>query len=188
MSLEKEVKLKNKKANLQKLILGTVAITGVLAIGLVAPNVLWAMKKLGLFPHKRQKESILSSRKRLIQKSFLEYNKKGMLRITPKGKRYLIIETYLDKTKEKKPKWDGKWRVLIFDIPENRKNDRENLRHTLISIGFMQLQKSVWIYPYDCEDLITLLKVDLEIGKDVLYMIVEALEYDKPVKKYFSLN
>lgn len=71
---------------------------------------------------------------------------------------------------------------------ESRKSDRENLRHTLISIGFMKLQDSVWIYPYDCEDLITLLKADMEIGKDILYMIVEALEDDKHFRKYFKLE
>src|SRR3989344_9593350 len=122
MSLEKEVRLRNKKANLQNLILATVGVAGILAVGAVAPNVLWAMKKLGLFPYKRQKEAILSSKKRLLQKGLLEYNKKGMLRITPKGRKVLIINTYLDKTKEKKKKWDKKWRVLIFDIVESRKS------------------------------------------------------------------
>lgn len=179
---------RNKRANLQKLILMTVGVTGSIAIGLVAPNVLVAMKRLGLLPYTRQKEAIFSSQKRLIQKGFLEYDKKGVLKITQRGRKKLLIETYLDKTKERNRKWDKKWRVLIFDIPENRKNDREGLRHTLISIGFMKLQDSVWIYPYDCEDLITLLKVDMEIGKEIIYMIVEAIENDDLIKEHFCLH
>jgi len=188
MSLEKEVRLRNKKTDLQNLILGTVAITGVLTVGLVAPKVLGAMKRLGFLPHKRQKETILSSKNKLIQKGFLEYNKRGELRITQKGRVCLIKQTYLDRTKEKRPRWDKKWRVLIFDIPESRKMDRENLRHTLVGIGFMKLQDSVWIYPYDCEDLVNLLKADLEVGKEVLYMIVDALENDDSVKEFFLLK
>ena len=47
MSLEKEVRQKNRRVNLQNLILGTVSVAGVLAVGLVAPKVLGAMKKIG---------------------------------------------------------------------------------------------------------------------------------------------
>ena len=146
------------------------------------------MKKLGLLPKKRQKEFINASRERLVTNGLLQYQN-GMLNVTKKGEVYLLKEVaYENLNIKKKKKWDGKWRVLIFDIPEQKKSIREYVRHTLISIGFMRLQDSVWIYPYDCEDLIILLKADLKIGKDVLYMIVEALEYDKPVRSYFGFN
>jgi hypothetical protein len=46
----------------------------------------------------------------------------------------------------------------------------------------------VWLYPYDCEDVIVLLKADLKIGKDVLYMIVDELEFDQPYCRYFGLE
>ena len=188
MSLEKEVRERNKKVDLQNLILGTVGVAGIIAVGLVAPNVLRAMKKLGLFPHERQEESILASKNRLIKKGLLEYNKRDELRITTKGKKVLAIKSFLNKKKEKKPKWDKKWRILIFDIPEGQKSDRDSLRHTLNTIGFMRLQDSVWVYPYNCEDLVTLLKMDLEIGENLLYMIVEAIENDTPIRKYFGLK
>ena len=65
---------------------------------------------------------------------------------------------------------------------------RAKIRDTLQSIGFSRLQDSVWIYPYDCEALITLFKADLRIGKDMLYMIVDELEYDAPIRKRFGLE
>ncbi len=188
MRLEEEVRKRNKKANLQKMILATVELAGMVTLAALAPNVIGAMAKLGLWPHQRQKETILSSRKRLVAKGMLVY-KKGMLEITESGRRYLMRETLFDNLRHrKKIKWDGKWRILIFDIPQYRKRDREHIRNTLISIGFMRLQHSVWIYPYDCEDLMTLLKADLKIGKHVLYMVVEALEYDRPVREHFGLK
>ena len=52
----------------------------------------------------------------------------------------------------------------------------------------MKLQNSVWIYPHDCEDLISLMKTDFMIGKDLLYMIVEKLENDWLLRKTFKLN
>ena len=88
----------------------------------------------------------------------------------------------------KKKKWDGKWRVIIFDIPENRRFDRDNIRQALVSIGFMRLQDSVWIYPFNCEDLINLLKTDTESEGDVIYMIVDMVENDEEIKKYFGLK
>lgn len=180
-----EVEKRSKRKNLQNLILNAVSLAGIIGVGLLAPNVLGAMYKLGIIPHKRQRESIANSRKKLINKGLLEY-KKGNLRITQEGKRQLFREGLTENAKKKNQKWDGKWRVLIFDIPERIRFVRDNIRIALLNIGFMRLQDSVWIYPYDCEDLINLLKADMEIGKDVLYIIVEELEYDKPVREYFG--
>lgn len=40
--------------------------------------------------------------------------------------------------------WDGKWRVVIWDIPEKRRMARDLLRYKLKQLGFSQLQKSIW--------------------------------------------
>ena len=111
-----------------------------------------------------------------------------MLRLTAKGEQ-VLRRLELHDFKLRKPKrWDRKWRILIFDIPERRKGLRQKIRYTLKAIGFVRLQDSVWAYPYDCEDLVTLLKADFKVGKDLLYLIVDSLEYDKPLKEYFGLH
>ncbi|KKW42146.1 MAG: hypothetical protein UY91_C0006G0018 [Parcubacteria group bacterium GW2011_GWB1_55_9] len=74
-----------------------------------------------------------------------------------------------------------------FDVPEKRKKIRERLRFEMQEVGFLHLQDSAWVYPYDCEEFIALLKADLHIGKDVLYAIVEEIENDKWIRKHFSL-
>ena len=53
--------------------------------------------------------------------------------------------------------------------------------------GFIRLQDSVWVYPYDCEDLIALAKANFRIGFDVLYMIVERIERDTHLREHFAL-
>jgi len=187
-NLEKELKKRTRNKNLQKIILGSVAVAGVMSVALVAPNAIQALIIFGLGKNKRQKEIINRSRDRLIEHGLLEKNEQGYLSLTSKGKAKLD-QLELRDYKIKKPKrWDKKWRVLIFDIPEKRKSLREKVRLTLTTIGFMRLQDSVWIYPYDCEDFVTLLKADFKIGKDILYMIVDSLEYDKPIKKSFDLE
>lgn len=115
MDLEKKIK----KSNIQKVILETVKLAGVVSIGVIASNVLGAMKRMGFITHPRQTESIKRSRDRLIEKGLLE-DKNGQLKITREGKRYLFRCLSLGDNRElnKNKKWDGKWRVIVFDIPE----------------------------------------------------------------------
>ncbi|MBI2474717.1 MAG: hypothetical protein HYV68_03370 [Candidatus Taylorbacteria bacterium] len=185
-SMESRSRQKTRRKNIQKIILGTVAVTGMLAVAAMAPNVIGAMSKLGILPSKRQKEIIKRSRESLVKRGLLE-DKNGYLVLTTEGQNYLKVMEVKDFVLKKPKKWDKKWRVLIFDIKEKRKSLREKLRRTIISVGFLRLQDSVWIYPYDCEELMTLLKVDLKIGKDMLYMIVDELEHDTPIRQYFGL-
>jgi len=184
--LEKESKKKTQRANLKKIILGTVAVAGILSVAAVAPNVLGAMAKIGILPHGRQKESIHRARERLIRQGLLVYQN-GLLHLTSKGEAVLRRMEMYDFAINKPNSWDKKWRVLIFDIPEQKKVLRNKIRLTLSTIGFVRLQQSVWLYPYDCEDFIVLLKTEFHIGKDLLYLIVDTLEYDAPFRKQFNL-
>lgn len=179
-------KRKTRRVSVQKIILFSIAATGVIAIGLLAPNVLGAMAKLGIIPVKRQREIIENSRSRMVKRGMLVYEQ-GKLRLTPKGEAQLRRLRLLDYKLKKPKRWDGKWRVLIFDIPEYRKTLRDKVRNTLEMLGFKRLQDSVWIYPYDCEDLVTLMKADFRVGKDLLYLVVESLEYDKHIREYFNI-
>lgn len=157
-----------------------------LGIAMVAPNVLGAMGKLGLLPGRRQKEIINRARDRLVRQGLLKRD--GFkVRLTSKGEAALRRLQARDFKLHRPKRWDRKWRVLIFDIPEYRKSLRDRVRLTLRSIGFVRLQDSVWAYPYDCEDLIALLKADFKVGKDMLYMIVEELEGDWHLRKQFGL-
>jgi DNA-binding transcriptional regulator PaaX len=45
--------------------------------------------------------------------------------------------------------WDGKWRVVFFDIPEARRSIRDDLRAELKKLGFGLWQRSAWITPFD---------------------------------------
>jgi len=191
-NLEREIKTKDKRKNIQKIILSTIYAVGILSVVAVAPNIFSVIRQLEGFRHRKKnlKYSINDSFTRLKEKGLIEVvevNGKKVARITPKGENKL---DFLDKHnfKLKIPKkWDGRWRVVIFDIKETRSKTRFLLRKTLFKIGFVRLQNSVWLYPYDCEDLISLLKADFKIGKDVLYLIVEKLENDWHLRKTFNL-
>ncbi len=180
-----------KREDVQKVILNTIAGVGLITIAVMAPNALQAFGFV-VKKEKRNKkwQTVKNVLSRLEQQQiiFFDRTEKGIfVRLTPKGKkiwsRVRLEEGGIPKAK----KWDGKWRVLIFDIPENRKKLRDKVRNTLVHLGFVRLQNSVWIYPYECEEYVVLLKADFKIGKDLLYMIVETLENDRFLRKLFSL-
>jgi len=191
-TLEKEIKIKDKRKNIQKIILNTIFAAGILGVMVVAPNVLSVIKQIekGIKRKKNLKYSINSSFARLREKGLIEIvevNGKKVARVTTKGEKQLdFLDRHNFKLKIPK-KWDGRWRVVIFDIKESKKRIRALLRVTLLQIGFIRLQNSVWVYPYDCEDLVSLLKADFKIGSEILYMIVEKLENDWHLFKTFNL-
>ena len=191
--LEKESKKRTQKANLQKAILGTIFAVGGLSIALVAPKMAKILTKMepDFMKNKFRKYSFNRSFNKLKNAGLIVFEKTergNFVRLTPKGEAKLrLLE--LNNYKIKKPKqWDGKWRILIFDIKEERKGIRDKIRRTLNTIGFIRLQDSVWVYPYDCEDLIMLLKADFKIGKDLVYIIADSIENDKDLRLAFNLN
>jgi len=188
-NLEKEVKKEIRNTKIQKAILKTIGGVGFLSMALLAPNALQVLGHFGLVGKSlaNKKRAINNSRDGLLKCGIIKYDKNGFLVLTEKGNKKLKEIEARDYKVIKPQKWDKKWRILIFDIKEEKKGLRDKIRSTLISIGFIRLQDSVWVYPYDCEDLITLLKVDFKIGKDLLYIIADKIEYDIYIKKHFNL-
>ncbi len=185
--VEIKSKKKARRGEIQKIVLRAIATTGVLAVALVAPQVLGAMGKLGLLPNLRQSEIIKSSASKLVKRGLLVY-KDGHYQLTHEGEKTLRLWEIADYKLNKPKHWDKKWRVVIFDIPEKKKKIRDQVRNLFVSAGFERLQDSVWVYPYDCENIIGLLKTDLGIGKDLLYMIVDEIENDKHLREVFKLG
>lgn len=184
--MEEGSKKRTRNQKLKLLVLGSVAVVGMLAIGLVAPNVLGGMAKLGLVPKSREDEYIAAARRRLRRQGLLE-EQGGFLRITVKGQTHLRKLLLSLARPVPLKRWDEKWRILIFDIPEKRKNIRARIREQLGTAGFVRLQDSVWVYPYPCEEFVALLKAEYRIGKDMLYLIVDSLESDAELRKNFAL-
>lgn len=185
--LEESNRKRARKENLQRIILGSVAAMGVLSVALVAPNVLKAMNKLGIIPNPRRKEYIFSSAAKLTKRGLMIF-KDGHYQLTKEGEKTLRRWKLSDYKLKKPKKWDGKWRMIIFDIPEKKRGVRKQITTLFNQAGFQRLQDSVWVYPYDCEDIIGLLKTDFGIGKDVLYVIANEIENDRRLRHEFDLD
>lgn len=94
--------------------------------------------------------------------------------ITERGKD-ILLRYDIDRMKIKTPtRWDGRWRIVIFDIPERLRAGRDALRQKLRELGFKKLQESVFIIPYLCTD-----EVNFLIEFFNLRYFVRLLETDK---------
>lgn len=86
--------------------------------------------------------------------------------------------------------WDKKWRILIFDIPTKPKiynQAREALRRKIKGLGFYQMQKSVWVYPYECEDEILFIAELFQVQKHIEIITAEKLLHAEAIKRKFGL-
>ena len=184
--LEESSRRKARYGEIQKLILETVKLAGILTVGVMAPNVIKATDKLGLISNARQDEIVRSSASKLVRKGLLKFNGK-YYELTSEGEKKLRQLELRGYKFDRPKKWDRKWRVIIFDIPEKKKKVREQIRVLFKVAGLSRLQDSVWVYPYDCEDIIGLLKTDFGVSKNILYLIVDEIENDKYLREEFNL-
>lgn len=87
----------------------------------------------------------------------------------------------------KAARWDGKWRIVIFDIPEVKRRGRDALREKMRELGCVQLQKSVWAWPYECRDEIDFIAEAFGIGPYVHYIVADSITSEKFLKYRFDL-
>jgi len=107
--------------------------------------------------------------------------------LTKKGK-LMALNQKLKGIKNKNTKWDKKWRMVAFDIPEKYKKGRDALRNKLKKIGFCELQKSVLVTPYDCIEEIGLLIDFFKLKKYVRFAVLESIDNEKELKSHFTLS
>lgn len=190
-SVESSARKKRQKAHVQQAILASLAITGVALIAALAPNapaVLMKLPSVQRAQRRYQHRKVLGRLAALGHITFEKRNGKSYARITEKGRRKLAFETEKGRLDlSRKHRWNGRWRVIIFDVPEKRRKTRDRLRALMQELGFVRLQDSVWVFPYDCEEFVSLLKAELKIGSAVLYMVVEEIENDAHLRSHFGV-
>ena len=122
-------------------------------------------------------------RARLVE--YQEINGITKIIILEKGKKKILQYQIDDLKIPKMKKWDKKWRFVIFDIPEKQKKARKAFRDKLNVLGFYFLQKSVWVYPFECHNQIDFATKVFGISPHV--RIIEAVDFDgsEEIKKIF---
>ena len=165
-------------------ILRFVVTTSTVAAGLLLPNLLIALDKpLGAFSKqldKRQRERELRRVISYMKSSqLMTGDYEHGLQLTDKGRRRLADHEF-DTQKIKPPeKWDGRWRLVIYDIPETQRLSRRLLAGKLHELGFYQLQRSAWLHPFPCREIIEVVAATYSVDRYVSYLEVAAIDNQK---------
>lgn len=84
-------------------------------------------------------------------------------------------------------RWDGTWRVISYDFPEKERSKRNSLRYMLEKVGFLQIQKSMWVFPYETPQLTELLSRDTIMNSYTLSMHITHISNDFAYRKHFGV-
>lgn len=94
----------------------------------------------------------------------------------------------LSRKVKEKPKWDGKWRIVMFDLANNKTTQRNAIRFFLKRCGFVLMQKSVWLYPYNCSKEIEFIRSFFGLlAIEFRFITCDDIEDDLSFKKFFGL-
>lgn len=104
-----------------------------------------------------------------------EKDGKIAVEITDKGRRRLL-EYDFENIERKAKKRDGKWRLIVFDIPENKKRNRDAFRRKLVQLGCIRLQDSVFASAFPCKDEVDFLANFLEVSDYVTLVSLDKIE------------
>ncbi len=174
-------------------VLAVLGISGLFVLAAIAPNTLQLLKfALPDKDYRRKRYYINQVVERLAKKGLVTFifNSQGVkcARLTNLGRQQLRRYQLKELTITIPKRWDGKYRLVIFDIEEWKRGVRDDIRHWLEHLNFVRLQNSVWVYPYECQEVVALLKSHFHVGKEVLYLTVESIENDYWLKREFGLS
>ena len=167
-------------------------ITGIIAIGSVfSPQLPYIILRRILSQRKINKKKSSDCFRYLLKRKLVMLERNGhdaSIMLTPRGRKragkYQIEELRIAHPK----KWDGKWRIVIFDIPSHSNFVRDIFRKKLKEFGFYLMQKSTWVYPFECKKEISLLRDFLGASeKQIRVLEVNRIENDRFLRNAFCL-
>jgi len=176
-----------KKPSIQRTILKTLSKKGVTPIDSIKKDVEGAI--LGQSePDNKTGYAIARSIKNLLSDGLVEaFNSehKQYLRLTKEGKQKINNIAIECESSLVSTTWDGLWRIIILDLPEERKSEREALRYLLKKAGFICAKNSVWVSVYPYEHLFSNIKKDLNLTTEMMIIVTDKI--DEETEKEFLL-
>lgn len=137
-----------------------------------------------------RKDRLRQTLKRLQKKKLIEMveTKDGpVVKITENGltraMKYKLEEMRIKEQKS----WDKKWRIVIFDIPDNKRRIRDEFRERLKQLGFFRLQESVFVHAFPCFDEVEFLRQVYGVGIDVARIVGKEIEGDDRLRAFFKV-
>lgn len=172
-------------------VLRELVTSAAIGAGLVLPNLLMTLDKpLSRYLNHLDKKARQREARRIVYymkaQGLIAGEYEFGIGITKKGRQTLERDG-VDNIEISMPnRWDKLWRIVFYDIPEKHKSGRDALTAKLRKLGFYQLQRSVWIHPLPCRDVIEKITVTYQIEQYVSYIETTKLDNQKVLVKRFK--
>lgn len=144
----------------------------------------------------RSENSFYTALARLKRQRKIQRNQNREYELTNHGE-YSALKAFVRKEvtqSEKKEStrtphaWDGKWRIVLFDVPESKRPIRDYIRNVLKRQGFKEFQRSMWVWPYKLPAFLTKLLGDPQLRKYTRAITTYDIDYDDDLRRMFKLQ
>ena len=182
--------MSNKKISIQKTIFKTLSRKKATSFDSLKEKV----KNIIKDPHSSEKKSIYAisrSIKKLTEDGLIESFQseyQTYFRLSDEGKKRLNYNSLDNDTTLVSNNWDGYWRIIILDLPEERKKEREALRYLLKKANFVCIKNSVWISMFPYEYLFKNIKKDLGLSSEMMIIITNNLDEETEKEFIFCIH
>lgn len=175
----------SQKKEVAKNILLALGLVGVITAVAIIPGLGKALPLLQKIDVARINQELKRLKKRGLVEIIKRKNGITTIKLTSSGKEK-IKKYEIENLEIEKPKiWDGKWRIIIFDIPISKNKSREYLRRKIKNLGFYKLQASVFVYPYPCFEVVSFIRDFFGVSTEVEYLEAEKIESQNKLIGYF---
>lgn len=167
-------------------------VTGsAIAGGILIPNLLVALDKpLNVFGKQMDKRQREREMRRAVSymktKQLIRGDYQHGLQITPKGRKRLEKVEFGKISIRRPAMWDRKWRLVFFDVPESERSSRIGFINKLKQLGFYQLQKSAWIHPFPCREIIEKVAAHYNVDDYISYVEVTRIDKQEKLEEHFK--
>ncbi|MFZ2303795.1 MAG: hypothetical protein WAV98_03350 [Minisyncoccia bacterium] len=178
------------RGELAKEILKGLAMGGFIVMCLAMPNL---AQVVDLFKPKnsRDRYRVGQAVKRLQKNNMIRivnHNGHEVVELTSQGKKKVLDYDLENMQLETKKKWDGKWRIVMFDIPQTKKKARDAVSYKIKEIGMYPIQKSVFVFPHPCKDEIDFVGGIFGVRENIIYIEATHIDGAEKVKRHFKIR
>lgn len=142
----------------------------------------------------RSENSFYTALARLKRRRIITRTADRHYELTPAGE-YAALKAYIrkecvgtEKLARAPQSWDGKWRIVLFDVPEGKRPLRDYLRGVLKRIGFREFQRSMWVWPYRLPAFMQKLLADPHVRKYARAITAYDIDYDEDLRRAFKIS
>lgn len=133
-------------------------------------------------------DKALGKKLRYARRQHYVVKKGDLFALTPKGAHFLVEGKIWEITIPKPNRWDGKWHIVVFDIPADKRKRRDSFRRRLQELGLALYQNSVWIYPYPLEREVKQIADFYMLSQCVSFIVADELSHEHNLMKRFNLT